>query len=180
MKNLHPNTIRHSLYAAIAILIMALTGVFGNLAQRTVIGDAITSSTVFLVFTVGGIGYFMANRGENLIAKLVNGLAGSLVVGGALALLLLLESAIDLTFIFVNLGRFPLREELLFGQELLPGVVLFLVLTAVMGLLAGLLSATSSQVQRTLVISGVVMAAIGLLVNQVNGVIALPDALAVA
>lgn len=180
MKNLHPNTIRHSLYAAAAILIMALTGIFGNLAQRTVIGDAITSSTVFLVFTVGGIGYFMANRGENLTAKLVNGLAGSLIVGGVLTLLLLLESAIDLTFIFVNLGRFPLREELLFGQELLPGVVVFLVLSAVMGLLAGLLSATSRQVQRTLVISGVVMAAIGLLVNQVNGVIALPDALAVA
>ncbi|MCB9454125.1 MAG: hypothetical protein H6672_22050 [Anaerolineaceae bacterium] len=177
---IHKNTIRYSLYAAAGILILALTGIFGNFATRTVIGESITSSTVFLVATVGGVGYFMANRGEGLAAKVVNGLVGSLIVGGGLALLLLLESVIDLTFIFVNLSRFPLNEELLFGQELLPGVLLFLGTTAVMGVLAGLLSATPSHVQGTLVISAAVMAAVGLLVNQVNGVIALPDALAVA
>ena len=177
---IHKNTIQHSVYAAIAILILALTGIFGNFATRTVIGESITSSTVLLVLAVGGIGYFMANRAEGLAAKVVNALTGSLIVGAGLVLLMLLESAVDLTFVFVYLKRFPLGEELLFGQELIPGVLLFLALTAVMGILAGVLSCSSGRIQNTLVMSAAVMAAIGLLVNQVNSVIALPDALAVA
>lgn len=177
---IHKNTIQHSLYAAAAILILALTGIFGNFATRTVIGESITSSTVLLVLAVGGVGYFMANRAEGLVAKVANGLTGSLIVSVGLALLMLLESAVDLTFVFVYLKRFPLGEELLFGQELIPGVLLFLAIAAVMGVLAGVLSCSSRRIQNTLVMSAAVMAATGLLVNQVNSVIALPDALAVA
>lgn len=177
---IHKNTIQHSLYAAAAILILALTGIFGNFATRTVIGESITSSTVLLVLAVGGVGYFMANRAEGLVAKIANGLTGSLIVSVGLALLMLLESAVDLTFVFVYLKRFPLGEELLFGQELIPGVLLFLAIAAFMGVLAGVLSCSSRRIQNTLVISAAVMAATGLLVNQVNSVIALPDAMAVA
>jgi ABC-type branched-subunit amino acid transport system permease subunit len=177
---IHKNTVQHSLYAAIAILILALTGIFGNFATRTVIGESITSSTVFLIVTIGGVGYFMANRAQGLAAKVVNGLVASLIIGVALALVMLLESLVDLTFIFVNLKRFPLGAELLYGQELLPGVALFLAVTAALGALAGLLSGMSGRIQSTLVISLSVLAATGLLVNQVNGVITLPDSLAVA
>jgi ABC-type branched-subunit amino acid transport system permease subunit len=172
-------TFRYGFFAAVVTGILALTGIFGNFAEREVIGKTVDLSTVFLVIVLAGTGYFVARRVSDLPARIANGLVGSLVVGGVLAILVFIEAHINLSFVFVALGRNPMGEVLTFGQDLVPGLLILLGISAGIGALAGLFMEVPGRVQMVVIIGFAIVVTVGILINQINSLVSLPDSLTV-
>ncbi len=176
------NTLRYGFYAAVVTIILALTGIFGKLDERMVIARTINLSFVLLAVVLVGSGSLAAAqaKGKGLPALFVNGVIGSVIVGGGLALLMLLENSINLTFVFPELNTDPITPILTFGQELLPGLALLLVVSVLLGIVSALLYLLPARGRQTLILSLGITVVIGLLETQVNQIITLADSLALA
>lgn len=187
-------TLRYGLYAAIGTLLLTLTGIFASFAGRDVIASGsligignslqfggLTLDTVFLIIVLAGTAYLTASRTHREpITTIVNGVIASLIVAGALALLVILQSSVDLTFVFPDIGTL-LGGTLTLGEtELLPGVVRLLLTGFVLGILGGLLPLASPRLRRVATLSLALVIVVGLLVNQIRNVVTLPDGLALA
>src|SRR5690348_620602 len=118
-------TFRYGLYAAVATVILALTAAFGKFQELTVVAKQMSLSYVLFAVILLAVGYLTSSfvRERKLTPLLLNGLVGSLLVGIALTLLVIIEANIDLTFVFPDLNTDPIGPVLTFGQELLPGCV---------------------------------------------------------
>lgn len=174
-------TLRYGLYAAVVAVLLALAGMFGKFSVLYVVGEDLTLSTVMLVLIIGAIGYFAASRAgeQELTIGGINGLVAGVIVGIALAIIVVIEANVDLTFVFENLNRNPIGPVLTFGQELLPGLTILLGISAVIGAIAGLLVALPARVRRIMLSSLGAMVVLGLLQSQLRAIITLPDMLAV-
>jgi branched-chain amino acid transport system permease protein len=176
---LKQDTLRYGLYIGLAAVVLALTGMFDSFAERFVIANWLSLNTVLLVVLLTGTGYYTAHRarqGGSTVA-IVNGLVGSLIVGALLALLVLIESSIDMRFVFQNLVN-PVASAMLFGRPLLPGLVMLLVVSVALGTLGGLLVIMPARARGVFVNAAGLTVVAGLLQAQVENVITLPDALA--
>jgi branched-chain amino acid transport system permease protein len=175
---IYKDTFRYSLYAAGAILVLALTAVFGKFAQLTVVGGQLSLSYVLLAVILMGVGYVTGAKAKGTITAALNGSIGSVIVGLALVLLIFIEANVDLSFVFPDLKTDPIGPVLTFGQELIPGCLLLLLVSALGGVLGGLLRRIPTRIRRVILVSLSMTVVIGLLENQINTVMSLPDALA--
>lgn len=175
-------TFRYSLYAAVITVILALTGIFGKLDQRMVIANAVPLSMVLLSLVLGSSGYLAASQvhEQGIPALLVSGVVGSVIVGAALGLLVLIENTINLTFVFPGLNTDPLTPVLMFDQDILPGLATLLLISVAVGILVGLSLVLPSRVRQSVLLSLGLVVIIGLLETQVNAIITLADGLALA
>lgn len=179
---IHKNTLRYGLYAAATVVVMALTAVFGKFQELTVIADQLSLSYVLLATILVVVGYltgsFVQKRGT--LPAVVNGAVGSLILGIALVILIIIEANVTLTFVFPDLKTDPIGPVLTFGMELVPGCIVLLLLSALGGAIGGVLHSVPAQIRRVVLLSLALTIIIGLLENQITNVMTLPDALAIA
>lgn len=174
-----------SLYIAGAVVVLALTGVFGAFQQLSVITlgeSSLTLSMILMGVALGGTAYIVVSRvqGQGVVAMLVNAVASALVVAGILALLTLLVYQPDrsfragIAFIFPNLsaGMFDL---LTFGQSFFPGLLILLGFAAVMGLLVVGLFLLPKSARRIVMVALSVTTVLGLMQGQLREIVTLPD-----
>ena len=176
------DTFRYGVYAAVVAIIMALTAMFGKFQTLTVVGGQLSLSYVVLAVLLIAVGYIAGTKASahGAMPAALNGLVGSLIVGAALVLLIVIEANVDLTFVFPDLKTDPIGPVLTFGQELIPGCLLLLIASMVGGFFGGLLHNISPQIRRIVLISLGMTVVVGLLESQINAVITLPDSLALA
>ena len=173
--------LRYGLIFALVAAVLALTGIFTSFANREVIDDRLTLSAVVLsVFLIGAGETAAATAKPAGRAKTVlAGIIGGSCVGAALACLLILENAVNLSFVFPNLIN-PISRVLLFGRDPAPGIALLLVLSAGMGAAAAGLVMMPARLQRSLILGAIITIVVGLLQQQIRNVIPLHDAAALA
>lgn len=178
-------TLRNAAYVGIVAVILALMDVYSSFGRKDVITDFFNFSQLLFYVTLfaGGL---VAARGfadRGVMPAVVNGVLGGLVVSGILAALLAFADSVnfdDLRFIFPNLS--PLSgSTLMQGQAgLLPGLFLLIMAGALVGGLAGFISQLPMRVQNTIFGAVAAVVIIGVLQGQINRVVTLGDATAIA
>jgi branched-chain amino acid transport system permease protein len=170
-------TLRYAGYAAAVAVILALTGIFSAFEARFVIRGGPTLSTVVLVLMLGSGAWLSGAQARKLGSSvLLSSALGSLVVGLALAATVIVEANVDLRFVFPSL-RNPIGGYLTFQQELLPGLIILLGISLVVGGAIALLLALPNRPRQVVMLALAITIVLGLLDNQIRNVIALADAL---
>jgi branched-chain amino acid transport system permease protein len=148
---------------AVAVL-LSLVGMVEAFSGRWIIRDVFTMGQVILLAPILLLAYSVIRRttpqtNRNVILTgLLVGLAG----GSVLAALLLLGKIVNLQVMFINAST-PLYKVLTFGKEFALGVVLLIVVSTIMGALAGALFITPQRI-RSAIIQGLLwVTLIGLL-----------------
>lgn len=176
-------TLQTAFYAAIALIVITLTGVFNTFQRREVIEDQLTLASTFLYIALFSIAFLTAMRArQNGIAgAVVNGIIGGVMAGAALAALTMFSVNVDIaSFIFRNLGDLH-PSAVTFGQESLEtGLLILMLVSAGIGAAAGVLAMTSRHLRDTLIYAVLLTVTTGILQNQINKVIALGDAVLLA
>ena len=178
------NTLSKSLSFTAGILILTLTGIFGSFESRAVIRDTLYFDTVLLTVMVIGTAYLVASplRERGLIPVTLNGLVGGLIVTIGLALVVILQLNVNMRFVFQNLGNLN-GGTLTFKQTIdtaagdWGGLLLLLGFGAVGGMVGGALVLMPARLRGVAIISVTLTIVLGMVFNQVERVIALPDAL---
>jgi branched-chain amino acid transport system permease protein len=175
--------VRRSLYLAVVIIILTLTGIFNNFAGRIIVQDVIELDVLSMILMLGLSGYFIAKpySEEGTARTLGVGVVASIIIGMALVAVILLESIVPqegLIFIFRNYA--PLvGSTVTFGygeDNLVLGIVLLLSFSAFMGLLGGAIASAPSRLRNVVLGSFAVTIIMGLMEAQIDNVMALPDA----
>lgn len=139
---------------AVAVL-LSLVGMVTSFSERYIISGVFTMGQVIFLAPILLMAYSVIRRttpqtNRNVILTgLLTGLAG----GAALAALLIIGSLIDLQAMFINASA-PLYRILTFGQPLIPGLLILLVVSAIMGGLAGAIFILPQRI-KTAVIQGI-------------------------
>jgi hypothetical protein len=179
------STLKDSLAITAGIIILTLTGIFTVFESRAVIANQLNFSTVLLVMMIGGVGYMTAarTRERGLLASIANGVVGSLICGAGLAVVVVVESAVNMRFVFQNLRSLS-GSTVTFGQEVslangeIGGLVILLLASAVLGALAALLVNIPKTLRMEIVVAAGLTVIVGLVSRQINDVITMSDALA--
>lgn len=155
--------IKIGLIGGIVAVLLSLIGMVEAFSQRDIISNVVSMGHTLLFLVPVFMGYLAAKRTTRTepLWGIVNSLVTGLIVGGSLALLVIVGSLINLRKVFVN--AMPLLYELLtFKQETQIGVFLLLGAGLLSGLLAGLLYLSPILVRRVLVTSlgSIVMAGV--------------------
>lgn len=175
------NSLRYGFYVAVVAVVLTLTGVFSSFDSTNVINNLLTLSTVILLLVTFGAGYVAAQSAgisRGFVAMAINGILGALIVGVALATLIVITSNIDISFVFPNIRNLLTTTLMLEQEDITAGVLSLLAFSAVMGGLASLSFAVPLPIRRRIVVSVALTFAIGLLQNQLVNIITLPDAFA--
>jgi len=151
------------LIGGIVAVLLSLIGMVEAFSQRDIISNVVSMGHTLLFLVPVFMGYLAAKRTPRTepLWGIVNSLVTGLIVGGSLALLVIVGSLINLRKVFVN--AMPLLYELLtFKQETQIGVFLLLGAGLLSGLLAGLLYLSPILVRRVLITSlgSIVMAGV--------------------
>src|SRR4051812_8218980 len=111
------STLRQGLYIAIAAVVLVFTGIITAFEQRAVVDKGVNLSTVILLALLIGVGYTTARRSQKpgTLARTLNGIVGTLIVGAVLAVLTVIQSKLDMTFVFPNMKPL-LGGTMTFGQ----------------------------------------------------------------
>jgi branched-chain amino acid transport system permease protein len=154
---------RIGLIGGIVAVLLALIGMVEAFSQRHIISDVISMGHTLLLVEAWMIGFLAAKRsGPNYGPwALVNGSLSGLIVGGSLALLVVVGHTVRLRAIFINAS--PVLYQLLtFGEGVKAGTFLLLGAGALSGALAGLLFLSPGIARRILyaALGGVVMAGV--------------------
>ncbi len=168
-------------YVGIASAILALSGIFVSFESREVISGGLTLSIVTLILMLGGSALVAGSRARRGGVGLVwaSSILGALIVALMLAALVLIETVVDLRFVFANLTE-PIGKTLTFGQATLPGLLLFLGIAAGIGAVVALLLTLPARARQVPLLAAGMTVVIGLLESQIANIITLPDALAIA
>jgi branched-chain amino acid transport system permease protein len=153
MSNIWQHGIKIGLIGGVSAVLLALIGMVEAFSQRDIISNVISMGRTLLLLVAVFMGYLAAKRTvqNKPIWVLVNSLISGLIVGGLLALFVILGSLINLRKVFVN--AMPVLYELLtFKQGTQIGVFLLLGAGALSGLLAGLFFLAPKLVRRVLII----------------------------
>lgn len=179
-------TLSYSLYTAVIVIILALTGIFGSFASRDVIRDRITLDVVTLIIMLGIAPMLvgLTVRDHSRVLTLLNTGVSGLIVAGSIALVILFEAVVpreELIFVFRNYEPM-IGTRITFGfdeSNLLAGIMLLLLSGAGIGLLSGVLVRVSPRLRTTVLGSLAIVTILGLLEGQIRSILTLPDAVAV-
>ncbi|MDX2140069.1 MAG: hypothetical protein SF123_18425 [Chloroflexota bacterium] len=173
-------SLRPALYIAIVGALLALSGVFVSFAERDLVEGVFGLNAVLVAALAGGAGLLTVLHASGTGAQrlLVGALAG-LVVALPLVLLALIESAVDLRFVFANLTQ-PIARTLTFGFESVVGLPIFCLFCIVLGVLGGVLALATVRTRKIVLASLITTLLISLLADQVDNVLAPADGLVIA
>lgn len=169
----------NAVYVALLGLLLALSGVFVSFANRDVITGLLDLNGALIVILSLVAGWLTVTKlrrvGQSAFAY---GALAGLIVAAPLVLLMLIERAVNLRFVFANL-IFPVASYLTFGLELVPGLLVFVVLSALLGGAGGALAVTSPRARQVILSALGTTLLIALLADEVDSVLAPSDGLAV-
>lgn len=146
--------IKIGLIGGVSAVLLSLIGMVTAFSQRDIISNVISMGHTLLLLVAMFMGYLAAKRTTRTepLWVLVNSLISGLIVGGFLALLVILGSLINLRKVFVF--AMPILYELLtFKQGIQTGIFLLLGAGALSGLLGGLFYLLPILVRRVLITS---------------------------
>ena len=172
--------IKIGLIGGVVEIFLSLIGMIEAFNQRDIISHIISMGHMLLLLVVLFMGYLVAKRTPRTKPwwVLINSLISGLIVGGGLALLVLVGGMINLRKVFINAS--PLLYQLLtFDQGVNAGILLLLGGGALSGLLAGFLYLTPALLRRALVISLGSIVGAGVLQDLLRPIVALWGPLAV-
>jgi branched-chain amino acid transport system permease protein len=145
--------IKIGLIGGVSAVLLSLIGMVTAFSQRDIISNVISMGHTLLLLVAMFMGYLAAKRTTRTepLRVLVNSLISGLIVGGFLALLVILGSLINLRKVFVF--AMPVLYELLtFKQGIQAGIFLLLGAGALSGVLAGLFFLAPKLFRRMLII----------------------------
>jgi branched-chain amino acid transport system permease protein len=146
--------IQIGLIGGIVEVLLALIGMIEAFSQRDVINHVISMGHTLMLLVVLFMAYLSAKRtprSESLWV-LINSFISGLIVGGVLALLVVVGGLVNLRKVFINAS--PLLYKLLtFDQGIKAGIPLLLGGGGLSGLLAGLLYLAPGLLRRVLIVS---------------------------
>jgi len=121
---------------AIAVL-LSLVGMVASFRERFIVSGVFTMGQVVFLMPMLMMAYFLHRRLSPQPNRVVvlSGLLTGFLGGVVLAALVVIGKNIDLQVMFVNSSP-TLHQLLTFSQELVPGLLILLVMSALMGLLA--------------------------------------------
>lgn len=146
--------IKIGLIGGVSAVLLSLIGMVTAFSQRDIISNVISMGHTLLLLVAMFMGYLAAKRTTRTepLWILANSLISGLIVGGFLALLVILGSLINLRKVFVF--AMPILYELLtFKQGTQTGIFLLLGAGALSGLLGGLFYLSPILVRRVLITS---------------------------
>jgi len=145
--------IKIGLIGGVSAVLLALIGMVEAFSQRDIISNVISMGHTLLLLVAVFMGYLAAKRTTRTepLWTLVNSFISGLMVGGLVALLVMVGSLINLRKVFVN--AMPVLYELLtFQQRTQIGVFLLLGAGALSGALAGLFFLSPKLIRRMLIL----------------------------
>ena len=146
--------IRIGLMGGVVAVLLALIGMIEAFSQRDIISNVVSMGHTLLLLVAVFIGYLTAKRTirSEPFWVLINSFTSGLMVGGLLALLVIVGNVINLRKVFINAS--PLLYKLLaFDQGVETGILLLLGGGSLSGLLAGLLYLAPKLFRQVLIIS---------------------------
>ncbi len=153
MKDIWQQGIKIGLIGGVSAVLLALIGMVEAFSQRDIISNVISMGHTLLLLVAVFMGYLTAKRTarSGSFWVLVNSFISGLIVGGLLALFVIIGNLINLRKVFVN--AMPVLYELLtFKQGTQVGVFLLLGGGALSGILAGLFFLSPPLLRRVLII----------------------------
>ncbi len=177
--NISSKSLQTGLYIGLVMLFVAMIGMLNVFSTRYIVADVLTLSTIMLVSVFLATGYVAAGQsGKSDPAGL--GVHGALA-GGVVALILaglaLVASQFDVRYVFVNVTP-ELATVLASGQESLAiGLLILIVAGVILGGLGGLGRLLPPKPRDIGLYAALMIVVIGMLQDQINTIIALPDAL---
>ena len=172
--------IKIGLIGGVSAVLLTLIGMVESFSQRDIISNVISMGHTLLLLVAVFMGYLAAKRTTRteLPWVIVNSFMTGLIIGGSLALLVIVGSLINLRKVFVN--AMPLLYELLtFKQGIQIGVFLLLGAGALSGILAGLFFLSPKLIRRMLIIPLTGIVGAGVLQDMLRPTFALWGPLAV-
>ena len=172
--------IKIGLIGGIVEVLLALVGMIEAFSQRDIISHIISMGHTLLLLVILFMAYLSAKRTPRTepLWVLINSFISGLIVGGVLALLVIVGGLINLRKVFINAS--PLLYKLLtFDQGVKAGIPLLLGGGGLSGLLAGLLYLASKLLRRVLIISLGSVVGVGVLQDLLRPTFALWGPLAV-
>ena len=148
------HAVKIGLIGGVIEVLLALIGMIEAFSQRDILSHIISMGHTLLLLVVLFIAYLAAKRTPRPVpfSILMNSLISGLIVGGILALLVVVGGLINLRKVFINAS--PLLYKLLtFDQGMKAGIPLLLGGGALSGLLAGLLCLAPKLHLRVLILS---------------------------
>jgi len=146
--------IKIGLIGGVVEVLLALIGMIETFSQRDIISHIISMGHTLLLLVILFIAYLAAKRTPRTepLWVLMNSFISGLIVGGVLALLVIVGGLVNLRKVFINAS--PLLFKLLtFDQGIKTGILLLLVGSGLSGLLAGLLYFAPKLLRRVLILS---------------------------
>jgi branched-chain amino acid transport system permease protein len=168
------------LIGGVVEVFLALIGMIEAFSQRDIISHIISMGHTLLLLVILFMAYLAAKRTPRTepLWGLINSFISGLIVGGVLALLVIVGGLINLRKVFINAS--PLLYQLLtFDQGIKAGILLLLGGSALSGFLAGLLYLASKLLRRVLIISLGSVVAAGVLQDLLRPTFALWGPLAI-
>ncbi len=155
--------IRVGLIGGIVAVLLSLIGMVEAFSQRDIISNVVSMGHTLLLLVAVFMGYLAAKRTTQTepLWVIINSFISGLMIGGLLALLVIVGSLINLRKVFVN--AMPILYELLtFKQGTQIGVFLLLGAGALSGILAGLFYFSPPLARRVLInsLGSIVMAGV--------------------
>jgi len=172
--------IKIGLIGGIVEVLLALVGMIEAFSQRDIISHVISMGHTLLLLVILFMAYLAAKRTPRTepLWVLINSFISGLIVGGVLALLVIVGGLINLRKVFINAS--PLLYQLLtFDQGVKASIPLLLGGGGLSGLLAGLLYLASKLLRRVLIISLGSVVGVGVLQDLLRPTFALWGPLAV-
>jgi branched-chain amino acid transport system permease protein len=180
MRNIWQNGIKIGLIGGVSAVLLALIGMVEAFSQRDIISNVISMGHTLLLLVAMFMGHLAAKRTTRTepLWILVNSLISGLIVGGLLALLVILGSLMNLRKVFVY--AMPILYELLtFKQGIQIGIFLLLGAGALSGVLAGLFFLAPKLFRRMVIIPLTGIVGAGVLQDMLRPTFALWGPLAV-
>src|SRR4030043_183284 len=180
MRNIWQQGIKIGLIGGVSSVLLALIGMVEAFSQRDIISNVISMGHTLLLLLAVFMGYLAAKRTtrNEPLCILVNSFISGLIVGGLVALLVIVGSLINLRKVFVN--AMPVLYELLtFKQGTQIGAFLLLGAGALSGTLAGLFFLSPKLIRRMLIIPLTGIVGAGVLQDMLRPTFALWGPLAV-
>ena len=146
--------IKIGLIGGVVEVLLSLIGMIEAFSQRDIISHIVSMGHTLLILVVLFMGYLAAKRapGTKPLWVLINSLMSGLIVGGVLALLVIVGGMINLRKVFINAS--PLLYQLLtFDQGVIVGILLLLGGSALSGLVAGFVFLGPRLLRRVLIVS---------------------------
>ena len=146
--------IRIGLIGGVIEVLLALIGMIEAFSQRDIISHVISMGHTLLVLVVLFMAYLAAKRspGNKPFQVLSNSALSGVIIGGMVALLVILGSNVNLRKVLINAS--PLLYKLLtFDQGVARGIPLLLGGGALAGLLTGLFYLSPGLLRRVLIVS---------------------------